>query len=84
MSVDQIYKVIDVIMSNLSAPTLRCTQAGSGSSSVVSKSHIRKGGSGGWRKYFSEEQEASFDAEHARWMEGKRLKSGALLELQFV
>lgn len=51
-----------------------------GSTEVVCKNHIRKGGKGGWRKYFSAEQEERFNVAHARWLEQYGL---TMTELQF-
>jgi hypothetical protein len=50
-----------------------------GSNESVCKNHIRKGGKGGWRKYFTSEQEIAFDAAHEKWL----LKYGARVDLQF-
>lgn len=50
-----------------------------GSAVSSCRNHIRKGGKGGWRKYFTVEQEVMFDAVHAQWLQ----KYDATMELQF-
>ncbi len=41
--------------------------------SVVGSDHIRKGGSGGWRKYFTVQQSEDFDLLYRNKMKGSGL-----------
>ena len=52
-----------------------------GSATSICRSHIRKGGSGGWKDYFTADQEESFQKVHAKWAEQYDCKS---MEINFA